>query len=239
MNDENLEIGGRIRDIRIDNNLTQADMAEKIDVNRNKINDWEAGRSAIKINDLIKISKVFNVSCDKILRDVRTEFIQVHDLSGLSDLAIEQLASSNKKNNDGFSNNIGTVLSYLLESEKFFEFLLAYNNFEKARAASKKRKLIYEMRKRNLAWEDKTSEEYENREYKRQELEKWAHENGFYNLPPADAESYYIQKMAYTIISAIEDRLKKIEQNEEMSREKIIKELTKKAKKDEKEVEKR
>lgn len=60
-------IGERILKIRKAKGITQHELADKLDCKRQKIADWEKGKASPSINDLIPLSKVFNVSADYLL----------------------------------------------------------------------------------------------------------------------------------------------------------------------------
>lgn len=60
-------IGKRIRQQRKELNLTQEQMAEKMEVSIQMVSNLERGNKAIKIENLIKISEILGVSTDYIL----------------------------------------------------------------------------------------------------------------------------------------------------------------------------
>lgn len=61
------EIGIRISKRRKDLGLTQEQLAEKMDVSIQMISNLERGNKAIKIENLIKLSDILQVSTDYIL----------------------------------------------------------------------------------------------------------------------------------------------------------------------------
>lgn len=65
--DELKAIGERISTRRKQLHLTQEQIAEKMDVSIQMVSNLERGNKAIKIENLIKISKILNVSTDYIL----------------------------------------------------------------------------------------------------------------------------------------------------------------------------
>lgn len=60
-------IGKKIKELRKKNNLSQDKLGELVACNRQKIADWERNKSEPKIEYIIKLSKVFNVSSDYLL----------------------------------------------------------------------------------------------------------------------------------------------------------------------------
>ena len=62
-----MSINSIIKRLRTDKDLTQNDLAEMMNCNRQKIADWERGKSTPSADDLILLSKKFNVSVDYLL----------------------------------------------------------------------------------------------------------------------------------------------------------------------------
>ncbi len=56
-----------IRILRVQNNLTQRDLANKLNTTNSTICDWEKGRCEPSIYDLIKLADIFNCSVDYLL----------------------------------------------------------------------------------------------------------------------------------------------------------------------------
>lgn len=65
-------IGNRISTRRKQLNYTQEQIAEKMDVSIQMVSNLERGNKAIKIENLIKISEILNVSTDYILTGKHT-----------------------------------------------------------------------------------------------------------------------------------------------------------------------
>ena len=66
MNEIIKQLGIKIKEIRKLNNLTQAELVEKINVDSKYISRLETGTSIASISTLIKISKVLNVELSDI-----------------------------------------------------------------------------------------------------------------------------------------------------------------------------
>lgn len=62
------EIGQRIKEIRIENKLSQRQFGEVLFVSQDTVSLWETGKSLPTAESLIAIAKTFNVSVDYILR---------------------------------------------------------------------------------------------------------------------------------------------------------------------------
>lgn len=106
-------IGGRIQKLRTDKNLTQAELGKELGVKRETINQWESGTRDLKTDYTIKLSVFFNVSCDYILRGIKSENVDIHNRIGLSDESIEFLETCLKESTD---NSITKTINKLLEN---------------------------------------------------------------------------------------------------------------------------
>ncbi len=62
-----MSIGKRIQQLRIDNGLTQEQLAERLAVSRQSISKWEMDQSLPEIDKVVQMSKVLSVGTDKIL----------------------------------------------------------------------------------------------------------------------------------------------------------------------------
>ena len=62
-----MELSKKIKQIRNDNKLTQEQFAEKMLVSRTAVSKWENGTCYPSIDSLKYMSKIFNVSLDKLL----------------------------------------------------------------------------------------------------------------------------------------------------------------------------
>lgn len=57
----------RLRDIREDNDLTQADVAEILKTTRQQVSKWETGAQMMGVDKYIVLAKYYNVSVDYLL----------------------------------------------------------------------------------------------------------------------------------------------------------------------------
>jgi len=64
-----MNLSGKIKKLRTENNLTQEQLAEKLQVSRSTISSWETGRSYPDLEMVIEICDCFNVSLDFLLRE--------------------------------------------------------------------------------------------------------------------------------------------------------------------------
>ena len=66
----------RIRELRVDNDKTQAEIAKLLKVGQRTYCDYELGKTRIPVDSLIILAKLYNVSMDYIcgLSHIRTPF---------------------------------------------------------------------------------------------------------------------------------------------------------------------
>ena len=62
------KIGTYIKELRIKNNLSQGQLAEKLSVTNQAISKWENGRGLPDIEMLKQLSSIFNVKIDEIIQ---------------------------------------------------------------------------------------------------------------------------------------------------------------------------
>jgi len=65
MNQE--KVGNFIKKLRQDNNLTQAEFADKLGITYQAVSKWENGKNVPDIATMYEISKLFNVNIDEII----------------------------------------------------------------------------------------------------------------------------------------------------------------------------
>lgn len=64
-----MNLSGKIKKLRAEKNLTQEQLAEKLQVSRSTISSWETGRSYPDLEMVIDICDCFTVSLDFLLRE--------------------------------------------------------------------------------------------------------------------------------------------------------------------------
>jgi len=64
-----MSIEESIYKLRKKNNLSQGELASKMDGSRQSISKWETGQSVPDLKNIIKLSEIFNVTVDEIVKD--------------------------------------------------------------------------------------------------------------------------------------------------------------------------
>ena len=87
-----MEFCAIFKDLRVENNYNQNDVAEKIGVTRSTISDWETKRSEPNVLQLTKVADLFNCSIDYLVgREDDFGVIQVNGQQHLTTLQQELL----------------------------------------------------------------------------------------------------------------------------------------------------
>ncbi|MFK4335045.1 transcriptional regulator with XRE-family HTH domain [Bacillus sp. RC240] len=64
-----MDIGKKIKHLRLINNMTQEDVASQLFISRQVISKWELGKSLPDLTNLLALSNLFNVSIDSLLKE--------------------------------------------------------------------------------------------------------------------------------------------------------------------------
>lgn len=89
-----LTLGERIKQLRLEMNLTQAQLAERLNVDRSTISTYECGSRTIPVHHIIPLSKIFHVSADYLLGN--SLYRNLDDLY-LNSNEIEELVKNHEK----------------------------------------------------------------------------------------------------------------------------------------------
>lgn len=95
-------IGERIKDLREEKGLTQAELAKKLNVKRETVNQWENNVRDLKTQYTISLANEFGVSADYILGitpDVKTTdptIKEICEYTGLSEKAVKEISTLKK-----------------------------------------------------------------------------------------------------------------------------------------------
>ena len=118
-----MQVKDTIRKLRKDNNFTQVDLADKLSCNRQKVADWERGKSTPSTDDLILLAKIFNTSTDHLLGlsgvvSLDPEINSIHEATGLSEKSIEILKDMRLADATYYYD----MLNYLIEETGFIAY---------------------------------------------------------------------------------------------------------------------
>ena len=75
-------VADRIKQLRISNNMTQSDLARKLNITRSSVNAWEMGISTPSTPYIVELSQLFKVSTDYLLglsNNITLDVSMLHD----------------------------------------------------------------------------------------------------------------------------------------------------------------
>ena len=78
-------VADRIKQLRLSNDMTQTELAKKLNITRSSVNAWEMGISVPSTSLIVDIAKLFHVSTDYLLGINATASL---DISGLNEQEI-------------------------------------------------------------------------------------------------------------------------------------------------------
>lgn len=119
-------IGKRIAEQREKSNLTQAELAQKISVNRELISYWENGTRDIKTGNIALLAETLNTTCDYLIRGVETENVDIAKTTGLCNFAVNKLREIS--NFCPSANPLLLPLNAFLTSEELMHFLALFSD---------------------------------------------------------------------------------------------------------------
>ncbi len=64
-----MELYEKLYEYRKNNNWSQEELAEKMEVSRQTVSKWESGKTIPELNKLIKLSEIYNVTVDELVKD--------------------------------------------------------------------------------------------------------------------------------------------------------------------------
>lgn len=67
----------KILTLRKNNNLTQEELAEKLNVSRQSVSKWESGQAVPDLDKILALSAVFNVTTDYLLKESEIDDLSV------------------------------------------------------------------------------------------------------------------------------------------------------------------
>ena len=84
-----MKLSDKIVGLRKSNGMSQEDLAEKLDVSRQAISRWESGAAMPDANNILQLSKLFDVTTDYLLND---DYQSDNDLPKIKEVQNDRMA---------------------------------------------------------------------------------------------------------------------------------------------------
>ena len=72
-----MNLADNLKKIRKDNNLSQEQLAEKLNVSRQSVSKWESGQSYPEMDKVIQICNLFNLNINELINENISEVNEV------------------------------------------------------------------------------------------------------------------------------------------------------------------
>ena len=112
-----MTLGEKIYKLRTDQNLSQGDLAEKLEVSRQSVSKWENGAATPDLDKIIKLSEVFGITIDELVKNEEVS-VSAFEETKIAPVTIK------KENNFPPRKIIGTVLLSLAFIVTFICFVI-------------------------------------------------------------------------------------------------------------------
>lgn len=127
----------KIQNLRKKKGLSQESLAEIIGVSRQAVAKWEAGNTYPEVDKLIKLSNLFGVSIDKLLKNIEDECSKIEDekYSEIDEKMIDFLCKAKKATYASSGNKVDSSrpkshdLMYCEEEYKYIDTYLGSERF--------------------------------------------------------------------------------------------------------------
>lgn len=117
------KIGAFIKNLRIKNNMSQKDLADRIPINREAVSKWECGRTIPDSSAILRLSDIFDVSTDEIMYG---EYKTKENEKELKDIHLQIFDDRNAINKKFKKTSKILLATFLLLIIAIFGFLLYY-----------------------------------------------------------------------------------------------------------------
>ena len=104
-----------LTDLRESRGAKRQEVADQIGISRASLEYYEKGKRKPDVDVILKLADYYGVTCDYLLRGVRSSFAEIHKTTGLSDKSIEILQNICKTRKRGYIK----MLNFLIEETEY------------------------------------------------------------------------------------------------------------------------
>jgi len=94
-----MTLGQRLKKVRIEKGLSQADVAEFLNISRQSISRWETDKSYPDIDNLVDLSRYYDISIDELLTKTKVLQREINEKTEQMNRNIEEIEEKQKKLN--------------------------------------------------------------------------------------------------------------------------------------------
>ena len=147
-----MKLSDKIVGLRKSNGMSQEDLAEKLDVSRQAISRWESGAAMPDANNILQLSKLFDVTTDYLLND---DYQSDNDLPKIKEVQNDNLGqimiylvTRSDDTFDAVYDNVHSSKMCFFAFLSFLPFVAAIGGFEYMR--SKRKYPVQQKKQRTL-----------------------------------------------------------------------------------------
>lgn len=107
-----VDFGNRLKTLRLRENMTQAQLAQKLGLTKSVISAYETGLRLLSYDILIHIAKIYNVSTDYLLGVENKQYLDLSGLSTVEKYAVINLIQTLKQKKIA-PTFVGAIFSYI------------------------------------------------------------------------------------------------------------------------------
>ncbi len=91
-----MTLGKRLKKVRIEKGFSQAEVADFLNISRQSISRWETDKSYPDIDNLVELSKYYEVSIDELLTETKALQQEINEKSEQMNKNIEEIEEKQK-----------------------------------------------------------------------------------------------------------------------------------------------
>ena len=118
-----ISIGERVRKLRKKRNWTTDDLGKQIGISGKALGSKERGERDFTWDEIIRLSDVFEVTLDELIRGIQSKNVDVHRNTGLNNTSIRALRIFMSRNPKIMQDNLNKVLSFVSVLEGLARFI--------------------------------------------------------------------------------------------------------------------
>jgi len=92
-----MTLGQRLKRVRVDKGFSQTDVADFLNISRQSISRWETDKSYPDIDNLVELSKYYEISIDELLTETKVLQQEINQKTEQMNKNIEEIETKQKK----------------------------------------------------------------------------------------------------------------------------------------------